>query len=206
MEQFSFIFTIFLMLLGPLKLIPAYAGLMRDADVRFKRDVAIRGALIASALCAFVALAGGTLLGKYRISIDAVRIAGGLVLVIAALQAIFEKAKSSRPCSATPAALHLAASPVAIPAVVPPAGIAAILIYMMSAPQYPGMTQAVAICLTIMMVLDFLVMYFIDLVMKTPGLAIVLTVLGSVLVFVQACLAIQMFLTALKHLGVIQVF
>ena len=80
-----------------------------------------------------------------------------------------------------------------------------ILICMMLAPQYPGMTQAAAICLAIMMVLDFLVMYFIDLIMKTPGLMIVLTVLGSVPIFVQACLAIEIFLTALKHLGTIKV-
>ena len=55
-----------------------------------------------------------------------------------------------------------------------------------------------------MMVLDFLVMYFIDRVMKTPGLTIVLTVLGSVLVFVQAALAINMMLVALTSLGFIQ--
>jgi multiple antibiotic resistance protein len=87
---------------------------------------------------------------------------------------------------------------------VPPAGVAAILIFMMVAPQYPGMAQAVAICLAAMMALDFLVMYFIDRVMKTPGLMIVLTVLGSVLVFVQAALAINMILVALKSLGIIQ--
>ena len=73
------------------------------------------------------------------------------------------------------------------------------------APQYPGMAQAVAICLATMMVLDFLVMYFIDRVMKTPGLMIVLTVLGSVLVFGQVGLAIEMILTALKNLGLFKV-
>jgi multiple antibiotic resistance protein len=205
MEEFSFVFTIFFMLLGPIKLIPSFAGLTRGADARFKRDVAIRGVVIAAALCVFVALAGGALLGKYRISIDALRIAGGLVLLIAALQVIFHKAQPSSPGSGTPAAIQLAASPVAVPMIVPPAGVAAILIFMMLAPQYPGMTQAVAICLATMMVLDFLVMYFIDQVMKTPGLMIVLTVLGSVLVFVQACLAMQMFLAALKSLGVFRV-
>jgi multiple antibiotic resistance protein len=205
MEQFSFIFTVFFMLLGPLKLIPAFAKLTQGADGRFKRDVAIRGAVIASALCAFVALAGEILLGKYRISIDALRISGGLVLLIAALQVIFQKAPSSNPNSGTPTAIQLAASPVAVPSIVPPAGVAAILIFIMLAPQYPGMTQAVAICLVTMMVLDFLVMYFIDRVMKTPGLMIVLTVIGSVLVFVQLGLAIQMILNALTHLGVIQV-
>lgn len=205
MEQFSFIFTVFFMLLGPVKLIPSFAGVTRGADGRFKRDVAIRGAVIAAVLCGFVALAGEALLGKYRISIDALRISGGLVLLIAALQVIFQKAQPPSPGPGTPTALQLAASPVAVPGIVPPAGVAAILIFMMLAPQYPGMTQAVAICLAIMMVLDFLVMYFIDWVMKTPGLMIVLTVLGSVLVFVQVGLAIQMVLSALKSLGVIKV-
>ena len=75
----------------------------------------------------------------------------------------------------------------------------------MLAPQYPGMTQAVAICLTTMMVLDFLVMYFIDQVMKIPGLMIVLAVLGSVLIFVQVGFAVEIVLTALKNLRIIQV-
>jgi len=205
MEEFSFVFTIFFMLLGPIKLIPSFAGLTRGADARFKRDVAVRGVVIASALCVFVALAGGTLLGKYRISIDALRIAGGLVLLIAALQVIFQKAQPSSPGSGTPTAIQLAASPVAVPSIVPPAGVAVILLFMMAAPQYPGITQAVAICLVTMMVLDFLVMYFIDRVMKTPGLMIVLTVIGSVLVFVQVGLAIEIILTALKNLGVFEV-
>ena len=138
MEHFSFIFTIFFMLLGPVKLIPSFGGLTRDADRQFKRDLAIRGVVVASALCAFVALAGGTLLGRYRISIDAVRISGGLVLLISALQIIFQKAPSASPGSGTPTAIQLAASPVAVPNIVPPAGVAAILIFMMVESQYPG--------------------------------------------------------------------
>jgi multiple antibiotic resistance protein len=205
MDQFSFIFTIFFMLLGPVKLIPSFAGLTRGAAVPFKRSVAIRGAVVASALCVFVALAGGTLLVKYRISLDAVRISGGLILLIAALQVMFRKAQSSSPSSGKPSAIQLAVSPVAVPMIVPHAGVAAILICMTLAPQNPGMTQAIAICLATMMVLDFLVMYFIDWVMKTPGLMIVLAVLGSVLVFVQAALAINMMLVALKSLGFIKV-
>lgn len=205
MERFSFIFTIFFMLLGPIKLIPSFAGLTRGADPGFKRSVAIRGVVIASVLCAFIVLAGGTILDKYRISLDAVRFAGGLVLLIAALQGIFQKAQPAPPSTGTPTALQLAASPVAVPMIVPPAGVAAILLCMMLAPQFPGMAQAVAISLAIIFVLDFMVMYFIDQVMKIPGLMIVLMVLGSVLLFVQAALALQMFLTALKSLGVIQV-
>lgn len=204
MDQFSFVFTICFMLLGPIKLIPLFAGLTQGLDAPFKRGVAWRATAIAAVLCAFVALAGGNLLGKYRISLDAVRLAGGLVLLIAALQVIFKKAPAPSPRDGTPRALQLAASPIAIPGIVPPAGVAAILIIMALAPQYPGMGQALAICLAIMMALNVLVMVFIDRVMRIPGLAVVLTVLGSVLVFVQAALAIQMMLVALKSLGVVE--
>jgi multiple antibiotic resistance protein len=74
MDQISFAFTIFFMLLGPVKLIPSFAGLTRGTTVPFKQSVAIRGTVIAVALCMFVALVGVTLLGKYRISLTAVRI------------------------------------------------------------------------------------------------------------------------------------
>ena len=203
--NFSYVFTIFFMLLGPIKLIPPFAALTRGADGRFKRDVAIRGAVIASALCAFVALAGGTLLSRYRISLDAVRIAGGLVLLIAALQVIFQRAHPSSPHSGKPTAIQLATSPIAAPIIVPPAAVAVILTCMLLAGQNPRMTQSVAISLAIIMVLDFLVMYFIDRVMRTPGLMMVLSVLGSVLIFVQVSLAIEFILHSLKSFGVIKV-
>jgi multiple antibiotic resistance protein len=205
MDQFTFIFVVLFTLLGPFKLIPAFAGLTRGADSRFKRDVAIWGVVIASVLCVFVALAGGTILGNFRISLGGLRISAGLVLLVAALQIVFQKAQSSSLSSGTPTAIQLAVSPVAAPMIVPPAGVAAILICMALAPQHAGGIQAVAICLATMMVLDFLVMYFIDRVMKTPGLMIVLSVLGSVLVFVQLCLAVETILNGLRSLGVLKV-
>lgn len=200
MERFSFVFTIFFMLLGPVKIIHSFAGLTQGADLRFKRAVAVRGALIASALCAFVLLAGMSLLGKYRIQLDAVRIAGGVVLLISALRTIFIKSTPPMPVAgATP--IQLAVSPVAVPIIVPQAGVAAILIFLMQAPSNPGIVPLIVLSVSIMMVLDFLVMYFSDTVVKTPGLAIVLSVLGAVLVFIQACLATQMILVGLKILS-----
>ena len=113
MEQFPFIFTVLFMLVGPIKLIPAFAGLTRGADIRFKRDVAIWGVVMASVLCAFVALAGGFLLSKYRISVEGLRISGGLVLLIAALQVVFQRAQPPGPSSGTPTAIQVAVSPLA---------------------------------------------------------------------------------------------
>jgi multiple antibiotic resistance protein len=202
MEQFAFIFTTFFMLLGPVKLIPAFGGLMRGADAQFRRSVAIRSTVIASLLCVFVALAGTALLGKYRISLQALQISGGLVLLISALQVIFQKVQPTPPISGTPTAIQVAVAPVAVPMIVPPAGVALILVCMMLAPENPGTPLAFAICLSIMMVLNLLVMVFVDRIIKSPGLGLVLTVLGAVLVFVQVCLGMQTILNGLRGLGV----
>jgi len=203
MEYFPFAFTVFFLLLGPKTLLPAFSGLMRGADLQFKRSVAVRGTLVAAALCAFVVAAAGVLLCKYRISIDAVRIAGGLVLLISALKTIFGTGHAAEPHAGTATAMQIAVSPVAIPLIVPPAGIAALLMFALFSSQIPGMLLAMAISLTIIMMLNFLGMYFIDQITKAQGLMLGLKVIGSVLVFMQAGLAIEMMLTALKSLGVI---
>ncbi|MCG3203595.1 MAG: hypothetical protein KCHDKBKB_00266 [Elusimicrobia bacterium] len=85
----------------------------------------------------------------------------------------------------------------AVPIIVPHAGIAAMLIFVLHAPHYPGMLRLVLVSVAIMMILDFLTMYFIDQILMIPALTLVLTVLGSVLIFMQACLATQMILVGL---------
>jgi len=201
MEHLSFVFTIFFMLLGPVKLIPAFAGVVREKDDAFRRAVAIRAALVATGVVVFVALAGGTVVSKYHISLDGLRLAGGLVLLVAALNTIFPKAQppSAQGANATP--LQLAVSPLATPIIVPPAGVAAILIFTMLAAEYPGMKQAVAISLAVIMVLDLLVMVFNRTILKVPGLMLVLQILGAVLIFMQVALAVETILVGLRHLG-----
>ncbi len=203
MDSFSFVFTIFFMLLGPVKTIPAFAALTKGADSRFKRDVAIRAALIASGIGVFLILAGEYLLGRYHISLDALRLSGGLVLLLAALNVIFPRSQAPSGPSGAPSALHVAVSPVASPIIIPPAGVAAILIFAMLAPEYPGIVLVIFICLAIMMVLNFLVMHFIDKVASSSGLMLTLQVLGSVLVFMQIGLAMETMLEALRSLGVV---
>ena len=99
--------------------------LTQGADRDFKKAVAIRGSLIASAIVLCVALLGKWAVGRYEVSLDAVRLAAGLVLLISALRVIFQNAEPARPESRKPAAIELAISPVAMPIIVPPAGIAA---------------------------------------------------------------------------------
>ncbi|ELR98091.1 MarC family protein [Gloeocapsa sp. PCC 73106] len=200
----AFVFTIFFLTLGPIKIIPAFSNLTRGMTLEFKRKVAIRGILIAIAICLYVMLLGEGILRNYRISLEALEIAGGIVLLISALNTIFFKIQPPRSSSSDLTALQLAISPVSSPIIIPPVGIAAILIFIMWAPRYPGMDFVIAKTLLMIMVLNFLVMFFIDIILKVPGLILILQILGSVLVFFQVALAIETILDAFKKLGVLK--
>ncbi|GFE67904.1 MarC family protein [Chroococcus sp. FPU101] len=202
MYKESFIFTIFFLTLGPIKIISAFGKLTQGMTLKFKREVAIKGILIALAICLYVSLLGEGILKKYQISLESLEIAGGIVLLLSALKAIFPEIQPTNPPKSQPSALQLAISPVASPIVVPPVGVAAILIFVMLAPRHPGMGFVIAKALLVMLLLDFLVMFFIDQIIKVPGLMLVLQVLGSVLVFVQVALAIEAILEAFRNLGV----
>ena len=141
--SFAFVFTIYFMLLGPLKIIPAFMRLTSEADREFKRDVAIKASMTATALVTVVALLGEGLVARYEISLDSVRIAGGLVLLLSALKVVFPSPEPVRAEFVKPTALQLAISPVAMPITVPPAGVAAILITLLLAPKYPGMGSVI---------------------------------------------------------------
>ena len=202
--SFAFVFTIYFMLLGPLKIIPAFMKLTRETDREFKRDVAIKASMTATALVAVIVLLGKSLVARYEISLDSVRIAGGLVLLLSALKVVFPGPEPVRAESVKPTALQLAISPVAMPITVPPAGVAAILITLLLAPKYPGMGSVIVWGLATMMTLDFLAMYFIDTLAEVPGLLLLLQVLGAVLIFIQIALAIETFLVAFRDLALIR--
>lgn len=198
----TFVFTIFFLTLGPIKIISAFSKLTQGMTLKFKREVAIKGILIALAICFYVVLLGEGILKKYQISLESLEIAGGIVLLLSALKVIFLGPQPINSPTSGSSALQLAISPVASPIIVPPVGVAAILIFVMLAPRHPGIELVIAKALLLMLMLDFWVMFFIDQIIKVLGLILVLQVFGSVLIFVQVALAIEVILDAFRSLGV----
>ncbi|ABQ69225.1 multiple antibiotic resistance (MarC)-related protein [Rhizorhabdus wittichii RW1] len=75
---------------------PIFAGLTRDAPAAQRRSMAIRSTLIATVLLFLFALVGEKLLDTLGISLDAFRIAGGIMLFLIALEMVFEKRTERR--------------------------------------------------------------------------------------------------------------
>jgi len=203
MDSYPFVFTILFMLLGPLKVIGPFASVTRERDAAFVRSVAISATLASAAILAFIALAAGGMLGKFHLSLPSLKIAGGLVLLIAALRTMF--GESAVPDAGKPnrKALSVAVSPITVPIIVPPAGVAALLILAAVAPELPGVTKVMAVSLAIIVALNFLVMFFNRVIVSWGALMLVLQLIGAVLVFIQVALAVDTILMGFRDLGVI---
>ncbi len=202
MIDFSFAMTIFFLLLGPVKVIPPFARLTRDADGPFKRNAAVKAAVFAVIICALVVMLSQILVAKYHLGIPALQITMGLILLLSALGAIFPRREAQPAAGKRPTATQLALSPLASPVIVTPAGVAAVMVAVLLGAGDPGSLRTIAIALAMVMALNLVVMLFNDQILKIPGLLLVLQLLGTVLVVVQVALAVQELIYAFTRLGV----
>lgn len=199
-----FVFTILFLTLGPVKIISPFVKLTRQHPPEYRRNVAIRATIIATIVVLAIALFGHNLVAKYQLSLNALRLAGGLVLLISAL---FNTFPNLQPPLEIPkpeiTAMQLALKPIVSPIVIPPVGVAAIMIFTTLFQGNSGMQWMVVKSLLTIMALDSIAMLFADKIVKIPGLIQFLTLTSVVLTFIQVALAIEVMLISLRSLGVV---
>lgn len=126
-------FTTLLVTVDPPGLAPLFLGLTQGMNRGERRQVAVRGSLIAFAVLAVFALFGASILGALGISMGAFRIAGGLLLFWIAFEMVFERRTERKQQTATTAITqdhirNVAAFPLAIPLMAGPGALTAIIL------------------------------------------------------------------------------
>jgi multiple antibiotic resistance protein len=89
-------FVTFFVVIDPPGCAPIFASLTRGASAAHRRAMAVRSTLVAGAILLVFALFGEDLLRTLGISLDAFRIAGGIMLFLIALEMVFEKRTQRR--------------------------------------------------------------------------------------------------------------
>lgn len=89
-------FVVFLVVVEPLSLVPAFAALTTDSSELYRRHVAGKAVLISAVICVLFALMGAQLLHVLGISLSAFRIGAGLLLFLIALDMVFARASPVR--------------------------------------------------------------------------------------------------------------
>jgi multiple antibiotic resistance protein len=195
----AFIFTIFMLTLGPIKTVPAFFVLTQDQAPTEARALALKGTAAATAISLVIAVVMTAVAARWRISADDLRIAGGILLFIAARETI---GQFSRPASQSPAPRHQhpAVTPLAIPIIVTPWGVTAILFFSEMAGSDPQMLATVIGILLLIMVLNLAGMLLARPIIAGVGI-ISFQVLGWIFAVLQAGLAVDAVMTSLRNLA-----
>jgi len=195
------IFTYFMVMLGPIKLLAPFVKMTRGMDETGCRNLAFKAFGIACLGGLAAAYLGQNILKKWEVSLPALLLAAGLVLLLVALQATLSQyeaaTRSADPTQNAPAEPR--ALSVAFPNIITPFGVAAFILLLAAADTSRDFS-IFGVFLAVM-VLNLLAMLFARPILKYG--AGFLAILGAVLGVLQVALAIQMILLAGRMLGVL---
>ena len=201
------VFILFFLTLGPLKAILPFARATRGTDPAFQRRMAWRSTAIATVIALVVALLAPLVLGNWHVSPSAISITAGIILFSQALRIIMQTpaiapGSAEQQASPSPPSPAIAVFPLAMPAILSAPGIAAIAV-IISLNKHDLATEAIGIALLLgVMVLNLLTLLNTETFLK-HGAAGVLLVVGWVLAVLQAALAVQIIIHALRVLEVL---
>ena len=202
------IFVLFFLTLGPLKAILPFARATHGTELAFQRTVAWRATAIATVIALVVALLAPLVLGNWHVSPPAISITTGIILFTQALGIIMQlpgamAGSAGAQTSPSPPSPAIAVFPIAIPAILTAPGIAAIAAIIALNKHELGQEAVVIVMLLLVMVLNLLTLWNTEAILKR-GVAGVLPVVGWVLAVLQASLAVQIIIHALRVLEVLR--
>lgn len=95
METATVAFTTFFATIGPLDIGPVFAAMTPRALPKARRRMAVRGTAIATGILLLFALTGDIMLRSLGISLAALRVAGGILLLLIAIDMVFARSSGS---------------------------------------------------------------------------------------------------------------
>jgi multiple antibiotic resistance protein len=200
-ELFISAFITFFVVIDPPGCAPIFSSLTAGTDAAHRRAMAIRSVLVASGILLVFAVFGEDLLGALGISLDAFRVAGGIMLFLIALDMVFEKRTERRENRAQDVKAHpehedISIFPMAIPMIAGPGSIASVMLLMAKS---NGLTESLIVlsALGAMLVLTLIALLLAGPLMKLLGYrveAMITRILGVVL----AALAAQFVIDGVK--------
>lgn len=199
-DLFIHAFVTLFVIIDPVGIAPIFAALTEGSTPAHSRKMAIKGSLVAAIVLVVFALVGKPFLGVLGISIPALRVAGGLMLFVIAMEMVFEKRTERKQNTAERMDAHhedISVFPVAIPLLAGPGAIASIMLLMSSSKGDVLDQVAVIVAMFLVLAINLVVFLFAGRLLQALGQdinAVVTRVLGIIL----AALAAQFVMDGIK--------
>lgn len=177
-EQAVAAFVTFFVLIDAPGVAPIFASLTAPGSPAYARKMAVKSVFVAGLILFFFAFAGAQLLHHLGISLDAFRIAGGVLLFLIALEMVFEKRQQRQKDRADQVLADEEASgrlddvsvfPLAIPMIAGPGSIATAMLFMQNAGGDPVGISIVSLAIAANLVLACLIFLAAGPLMKVMG-------------------------------------
>ena len=197
-------FTTMFIIMDPPGLVPVFIALTQGMSAEQRRTIAVRACIVAGVLMILFLFVGEAVLGFIGISMDAFRIAGGILLFLTALDMLFQRRQARRADNAAEGqAEHQddpSVFPLALPLIVGPGAIMTIILLAGNATSAADFGAIAGVLMAVLLItfLAFLVAPTIERALGKTGLNIVTRVLGMLL----AALAVQFVLDGLRGFGI----
>ena len=199
-ELFISAFVTFFVVIDPPGCAPIFASLTSGAPTSHRRAMAIRSVVVASSILFVFAIFGEAFLGALGVSLDAFRIAGGIMLFMIALDMVFEKRTERRENRAQDVMAQehedISIFPMGIPMIAGPGSIASAMLLTSRANGWPESLTVLG-ALGSVLILTMLCLLIAGPLMKLLGYrleAMITRVLGVIL----AALAAQFVIDGIK--------
>lgn len=199
--------TTFFATIGPADLAIVFAALTRKNTAAERRAIALRGVLIAGAILLFFVVFGNALLQLLGISLPALRTAGGVLLLLIAIDMVFARHSGGTGTTSEEEAEartreDISVFPLATPLIAGPGAISATILLITGAGGDQGRIAAVVAALLAILLLTYLLLLVaipIQRLLGVTGLAVVSRVVGVLL----AALAVQFLFDGIKASGLL---
>jgi len=207
LDSFLLALSTFFATIGPADLVLVFAALTERMTTAERRVMALRGTLIALGILMFFAFFGDPLLKLFGITIPALRIAGGVLLLLISIDMVF--ARHSGGTGTTPeeesearTRHDISVFPLATPLIAGPGAISAVILLATAEGAFTPGWVLVVLALGAILALCYLAMLVaipIQRLLGLTGLAVVSRVVGVLL----AALAIQFLIDGIRTSGLL---
>jgi multiple antibiotic resistance protein len=199
MNYFLAVFSALFFTIDSLGVIPIFISLTADATEQYKRKMAKKGALTAFFILLFFAVTGSFVMNSFGISVPAFRIAGGILLLLLAIDMVLANSNSpirnenEEEKQETARREDISVFPIAIPLLSGPAAITLLILFMKQAEGFFEKQILILLALIINMLVCWLGLVFANQISKVlgkSGINVVTRIFGILL----TALACQLFI------------
>jgi multiple antibiotic resistance protein len=194
-------FVLLFVVVEPVTLVPVFAGLTEGASESYKRRMSFKAVAVSGIVLALFALGGARFIHAMGISIDAFRIAGGVMLFLIALEMVFARESGTKTTNEEKTEVQQRADisvfPLAFPFIAGPGALATVLL------TFGTLKPDVVLTVGLLAVIALILAITLAMMLLTPLVNRVMGVTGAHVVsrlagVVLAALAVQFMIDGLK--------